>query len=392
MGIAFPPGGLAEIVRAARARTGVPGVAAGLLSDGWLELAADGELELGRGEPVTSETPFRIASVSKMFTASLAVSCLDLDEPVLGVASARALLSHTAGLRQESAEPLPEPASGLWSYSNAGYWAVGEACARACGDSFASAMRARILDPLGLGDTGYEEPAQPARGHVQEGETGHLPVPVDVYPVERYPSGGIWSTVGDLLRFAEHQLGGPGPLGEADRAALRQPQAEALGGAYALGLWVRELEGGRIALDHEGSVGGYQTLLLLVPEERLALAVLTNSWRGSGLIRRVVQALGLVPSTGLPHGEERPGEELVGHYALDSSEAHVEQGPDGLRVREFEVDPVTGASLASPAYPATRLGGDLFGLAGGLLMTHRVDFPRPGVARVGWIALPRAES
>jgi hypothetical protein len=38
------------------------------------------------------------------------------------------------------------------------------------------------------------------------------------------------------------------------------------------------------------------------------------------------------------------------------------------------------------------LGRGVYGFAGGLLMTHRVDFPRPGVARIGWVALPRVDA
>ena len=391
MGTAFS-GHLDEVVRAARARSGVPGVAAGLAVDGRVELVADGVLGLGGGEPVRPETPFRVASISKWFTASLAALCVDLDAPLAGEASASALLSHTAGLRCESAEPLPAVARGLWSYSNAGYWAVGDACAAACGAPFAAAMRARVLAPLGLGASGYEEPARPARGHVQEGETGHREVPKDAYPVARRPSGGLWSTVGDLLHFGAHQLGGPGPLGDEALAALRRPRAEALGAAYAHGFWSRELAGGRVALDHEGSVGGYQSLLLLVPAERLALAVLTNSWRGSGLIRRVVRDLGLVPASPDPptHGGDVSGH--AGHYALDGAEADVEVVGGVLRVREAETDPATGVRIAAPVWPAEPLGGGVYGFAGGLLMGHRIDFPRPDVARVGWVALPRAET
>jgi len=389
MGTVFS-GHLGDVVRAARDRTGVPGVAAGLSVDGRVEIVADGVLGLGGGVPVGPETPFRVASISKWFTASLAALCLDLEAPLLGEASASALLSHTAGLRCESATPLPEVARGLWSYSNAGYWAVGEAAAAACGVPFAEAMQARVLAPLGLDATGYEEPGAPARGHIQEGETGHREVPADAYPVARRPSGGVWSTVGDLLRFAAHQLGGPGPLGEEARTALRQTRAEALGAAYAHGFWVRELAGGRVALDHEGSVGGYQSLLLLVPEERLALAVLTNSWRGSGLIRRVVGELGLVGTEAEP-APVAPGDAaLAGRYVLDAAEAEVEVDGGALRVREAEVDPVTGTRIASPALRAEPVGGGVFGFAGGLLMSHRCDFPRPDVARVGWVALPRA--
>jgi CubicO group peptidase (beta-lactamase class C family) len=377
---------LQEIVREARSRTDVPGVAAGLLAEGAVVAVADGVLELGRDEQVRPDTPFRIASISKPFTASLALSCLPLDERLTG------WLSHTSGLRCESLRPLPGGAEGSFSYSNAGYWAAGEACARACGVPFEQAMRERVLAPLALAATGYEEPPAPARGHVQEGETGHRPVPRDVYPAERHPSGGLWSTIGDLLAFAAHQLGGPGPLDEEARTAMRKARSRALGAGYGLGWWVRT-DGGRLTLDHEGSVAGYQSLLLLVPEDRLALAVLTNSWRGSGLVRRVVERLGLVamPAARTADNGARH-EDVAGRYVLDGAEATVDLAGDGLRVREAEDDPVTGDRIERPSFPALPLGSGVYGFAGGLLMSHRLDFPRPDCARIGWVALPRAEA
>ncbi len=394
---------LEEIVRDARARTGppsdgvsgdaVPGVAVGLHVDGQVVTSADGVLELGRAETVRPETPFRIASISKPFTASLALSCLPAD------AQLETWLSHTAGLRCERAEPLPEAAQGLFSYSNAGYWAAGEAAAAACGTSFAAAMRERIIEPLGLAATGYDEPSAPARGHVQDGETGHRAVSVDVYPVARRPSGGLWSTVEDLLRFGAHQLGARGPLSAETRAAMREPRSHALGAGYGLGWWVRDA-GGRSALDHEGSVAGYESLLLLVPEERLVLAVLTNSWRGSGVVRRIVEQLGLAagPPPSRPgvrprdvSGRELAENPVAGRYALDDAHALVEEAGTELFVQETETDPVTGAPLAGPRLRATPLGGGVYGYAGGGLMSHRVDFPRAGVGRIGWLAMPRAE-
>src|SRR4051794_17497214 len=383
---------LEEIVRDARGRTGVPGVAAGLLVDGRVESAADGVLELGREEPVAVDTPFRIASTSKPFTASLAVSCLPVDEQLRG------WLSHTAGLRTESAEPLPEDAQGLFSYSNAGYWAAGEASAAALGLPFDQAMRERIIEPLRLGATGYEEPAAPARGHVQEGETGHRAVGVDVYPVDRRPSGGLWSTVDDLLRFAAHHLGGRGPLSEEQRSLMREPQSQALGAGYGLGWWVHDA-GGRAALDHEGSVAGYQSILLLVPEERLALAVLTNSWRGSGVVRRVVEQLGLGAGAPAARPGVRPRDssgmelteyDVVGEYELGDARASVEASGEELLVREHEIDPVTSAPIAGPRLRARAIGGGVYGYAGGALMSHRLDFPRRGIARIGWLAMPRS--
>ena len=310
---AIPQGKLAEIVREARSRTGVPAVAAGLFVDGSVELAADGDC--------APETPFRVASVSKWLTASLVSACGVLDD------EARRWLSHTAGLRPEVAEPLPDVCQGLWSYANSGYWAAGARCADAAGTSFADAMRTRILEPFGLAETSYEEPPGAAEGHIQEGETGHRPAGHPEYPVSRFPSGGLWSTVGDLLRFAGRQLDDP--------YGLQSPQIEALGAEYCLGCWRRELDGGRIAFDHEGSVAGFQSLLLIVPKERLALAVLTNSWRGSGAIRRVVKALGLVPAPST--AEVQPLEE--GSFDLGAAQAVVA----GTRVTESETDPISGA-------------------------------------------------
>jgi CubicO group peptidase (beta-lactamase class C family) len=374
---------LEEIVRGARARTGVPGVAAGVFEDGRVTAVADGVLELGRTEPVQVETPFRIASISKPFTASLAVSSADVDDRLA------ALLSHTAGLCPESPTPLPDAAQGLFSYSNAGYWAAGEAAAQAAGTSFDAAMRDRILAPLGLSSTGYEEPSAPARGHVQEGQAGHRAVPRDAYPVSRWPSGGLWSTVGDLLRFAEHHLGGPGPLAEEQRARMREPRSQALGAGYGLGWWSRDA-GGRPALEHEGSVAGYQSLLLLVPEQSFALALLTNSWRGQGLVRRVCEALGLAPEA---LAGDRTGVSFhptPGRYVLENADATVTASGDGVVVDEVEIDPVTGAR-ASTRFKAAPIGGGVFGFAGGVLIGHRLDFPRPGLARIGWTVRPRVE-
>jgi CubicO group peptidase (beta-lactamase class C family) len=329
----------AEIVRAARERTGVPGVAAGLLRNGRVELAADGDAEV--------DTPFRIASITKSFTATL------LAESGLLDARARALLSHTAGFRPESQLPLPEPCAGLWSYSNAGYTAA----AAPLGERFEEAMSERVLRPLGLEATGFAEPSGAARGHVQAGATGHRVVPVDVYPRERLSIGGLWSTADDLLRYGLAHCRG--------YDELHEPQGQALGARYALGWWVRDG-----VLDHEGSIAGYQSLLLLVPAEELVLAVLTNSWRGSALIRHVVEELAILPP---PVGGTTAA---AGLYALDGLEATVFDG----RVAERERDPVTG-SWVQRRYPVSE---------DALLMSWRSDFPREGVARIGWVALPRA--
>jgi CubicO group peptidase (beta-lactamase class C family) len=320
MGSAIPQKRLAEIVREAQARTGVPAVAAALHVDGRTAFAG------------SHERPFRIASITKSFTATAISEAGLLDD------RRRALLSHTAGYRPERAEPLPPECAGLWSYSNAGYWEA----AGGFDGAYSDAVHELVLEPLGLKHTGFDTPDDAALGTL----------PGDVvadpsYPGGRRPSGGLWSTVGDLVEYG---------LAHCDGwANLHEPVAEALGARYALGWWVR----------------GFQSLLLLSPEDRVVLAVLTNSWRGSELIEQVVGELGLVP-----HRPQTSAlEPLDGRYALDGFEALVADGS----VTEIEGDPLTGVPVRR-SYPLR---------TDARLMSWRSDFPRPDVGRIGWVALPR---
>jgi CubicO group peptidase (beta-lactamase class C family) len=334
MASAIPHQRLAEIVRGAQARTGVSCAAAALHVDGRTTLVG------------AHERPFRIASITKSFTATAVLLAGQLDD------HRRALLSHTAGYRPERAEALPPECSGLWSYSNAGYW---EAAAGFDGE-YSDALRELVLQPLGLRQTGFETPADAVPGTLP-GDAVADPS----YPVERRPSGGLWSTVGDLVEYG---------LAHCDHwPELHWPVGEALGARYALGWWVRDG-----VLDHEGSVGGYQTLLLLVPEQRLVLALLTNSWKGSALITRVVEELDVLPDSRPP----LDAASVDGAYALDGLAAVVA----GDSVTEIESDPLSGARIER-RYPLSLDAS---------LMSWRSDFPRPGVARIGWVALTRMES
>jgi CubicO group peptidase (beta-lactamase class C family) len=287
-----------------------------------------------------SDRTFRIASITKSFTATALWEAGLFDE------RARTLLSHTAGYRPETPSPLPPECAGLWSYSNAGYWEAASAFT-----DYSEAVRSYVLEPLGLTSTGFETPPDAVLGTL----------PNDVvadpsYPTSRRPSGGLWSTVGDLVTYGLAHC--------RSWEELHEPVADALGAQYACGWWVRDG-----VLDHEGSVGGFQSLLLIVPERELVLAVLTNSWRGSTVIRHVVDDLQLR----LPPASTE--EAVSGTYALDAMEATVEGG----RITERETDPLAGETIER-RYPFS---------ADATLMSWRSDFPREDVARIGWTALPR---
>lgn len=403
--------------RQERERLGVPGIALGLLRGGEVETFADGVADVEAGTPVTPGTCFRIASITKPFTATLALALaeegrLPLDEPVRDDLTPRLLLSHQGGLASEWPRPLagygdgddalerlvqdepelgPEGSPGVFSYCNAGFWLVAAAAARALGTTYEEALRERVLDPLGLADTDFEPRGPAAIGHAQSPGSTEPRVRRHSYPRVRRPSGGLYSTVSDLLRFAAHHLGGPGPLSADSTRAMQIPQVEVPPGGYALG-WSTRSVGGREVVEHGGSVLAFESLLLLVPAETLALAVLTNSSRGDVAIRGVLETLGLArdepPSIPLEADELRS---LAGSYRAQGGEVTVTALEDGLRLRIVEIDPF-GDRLEHPPLRMEPIDLREFVVRDGDLRGERVDFPGPRWLRVGGVLAERIGS
>ena len=141
---------------------------------------------------------FRVASVTKTFTATLALQLLDFEDST-GVWPAdvriRHLLSHTSGYDSETGDlarfgggddalaavvaELPSvrrflAVEQVWSYANSGYWPSGLLCAQRAGSTYEDAIAKYILQPLGLEATGSPSrtwraagPARPPAGRTR---------------------------------------------------------------------------------------------------------------------------------------------------------------------------------------------------------------------------------
>jgi CubicO group peptidase (beta-lactamase class C family) len=406
---------LAEWVAAARRHWHVPGIAVAVSDDGEIVSAADGVAGLDGADAVSPATAFRIASISKPFTATLAMTLvqdgtLALDEPPPGSqvdATVRQLLSHQGGIACEWPEPidrfgegdeallrisegeperLPVGSGELFSYSNVGFWLVGAAAARVCGTTYEEAVRARVLAPLGLDSTTFE-PMHAARGHtqVEPGAAEHRPVD-ERYPRARRPSGGLWSSVADLLRFAAHHLGGPGPLTAASLAEMQRPQVATGSEAYGLG-WMLHDSRGRRVVEHTGSAAGFQSLLRLIPSEGVAFAGLTNSSRGLAALRDVLVPLGLdredAPDVVVPADAIAA---FAGRYRGQGLEIEIAPDAAGLRVDVKELDPFTGETDVFPTFHARPIGAKEFEIVDGEWRGDRFEFPRDGFVCMGVLA------
>ncbi|MCO5223055.1 MAG: beta-lactamase family protein [Thermomicrobiales bacterium] len=308
----------------------VPGVSVGIFDGDDIEFAGFGITNIETGQPVAPETLFQIGSISKIFTATLAMTLvddglLDLDTPIvtyvpelqLGDTAAREtitgrqLLTHTAGFfgdrfdDQGTGDDALEKAiralgdvsqqtepGELYTYCNAGIDIIGRAIENILGQTFESAMRERVFDRLGLERSTYFASEairhSVAVGHEVGGEDGQMVC--DPWPIPRRsnPAGGVISNVPELIRFAVMHLRN-GAVGEqrviSERSAqeMRTVQARA-DYIHDRGLaWSIYDIGDLTVVEHGGATNGFMARLILIPEKNFAIAVLTNGDQGSPL-------------------------------------------------------------------------------------------------------------
>lgn len=368
------------VCEAAAAARELPALVAGYSVDG-ASVGGTTEVVAVGCEP---DTRFRIASLTKPLTATLATALLDPAEPV-GLwgpdVRVRHLLSHTSGYPCElgdlarfgsgdgalgaavqelgSLRPLV-PVEAAWSYANAGYWLAGQLAAERAGVLYEDALAERVLGPAGLEATAFDEPDLP--GHGPDAVAGP-------YPRARRPSGGLVSTVHDLLRF------GAWHLASVDGARLRTVQGRPPGGVYGLGL-AGERVGGIEVWGHGGSYGGFRSTFHVVPDASAVLVALTSSSRGEAALREIEDAffetvLGarrrVAPTVGLAPAAR---EAFAGSYAENDERVSVELDGDGLRITDPEA-----------SVHARPVGERTFEVAEGDGAGARLDFPLEGFLR-----------
>jgi D-alanyl-D-alanine carboxypeptidase len=368
-----------DICEAAAAAWDVPAMTVGTATGADVSVVAVG------CDPATR---FRVASITKPFTALLATGLLDLDEAT-GVwpedVRVRHLLAHVSGFDCElgngdlsrlgagdealgaAVAELPHVrrfvgADEIWSYANTGYWLAGHLAAVRAGSPYEDALTTRVLEPFRLDATSFGEPD--LRGTGAGSDEGP-------YPRARRPSGGLVSNAHDLVRFGQRLLAEPG------FAAMRTPYGKPIGGVYGLGLF-GERVGGAEVWGHSGSYGGFQSQLLLVPAAGAVFVGLTNSGSGAKALYDVEQAFFdsvLGARRPPPRFVDLPDAELVRHagrYANSDADAEIRAESGGL------VLAVDGEELF-----LRPIGQGRFQVPDGLHVRERVDFPRDGLVRLG---------
>jgi CubicO group peptidase (beta-lactamase class C family) len=327
-------------VEAAAAETETPGVAVAVLQDGNEHAAGFGVTSVENPLDVTPETLFQIGSITKTFTATVAMilvedGALELDTPVrrylptLALAdpdvaarvTMRHLLTHTGGWVGDYfaehgngdnalagiVEDLPKlpqltPLGEVWSYNNAGFYVAGRVLEVVAGEPYEQLVRRVLLGPLGLEHSLFFADEVMTRrfavGHHRVDDAP--PIVARPWSIGRahHAAGGIASTVVDLLRYARFHLSdGEGIVTPASLEEMQSAYAPAapIFGSVGVAWGIDDATGVRL-VHHGGGTNGQVAHLSLAPAARTALAVLTNHQRGGEVVGAaldtVVKALG----------------------------------------------------------------------------------------------------
>ncbi|MGE3275120.1 MAG: serine hydrolase domain-containing protein [Vicinamibacterales bacterium] len=275
--------------------------------------------------PAALDTKYRIASITKLFTAVLVLQLqesgrLELDAPIARYLrdypgegadriTVRSLLHHTSGLRnfdqigsyeeaattgmeayqlphtpadllrRYAAGPLLHEVGTTFDYNNGDYVILGAIIERLTGASYADALATRILGPLGLADTGLARQqdivARLAPTYMRPEPSAPLINDMPVYIQNWWAAGGMYSTTTDLLAFARGLYGGK-LLRPASLQALLTPGLD----DYGCGLWVTSMDiGGRAHrfAQRPGRIMGANTLLLRYLDDDVTVVILGNT-------------------------------------------------------------------------------------------------------------------
>ncbi|MFT4084554.1 MAG: serine hydrolase domain-containing protein [Nocardioides sp.] len=400
----------------------VPGASLAVLVDGDILRGSAGVTSVNTGVAVDPETVFQIGSITKIWTTTLVMQLvddglLDLDRPVrdylpeLVIAdpdatetiTTRHLLTHTAGFegdiftdtgRGEDAvqryvatlADLPQLfAPGMtFSYNNTGFVILGRLVEVLRGRPYDAVLTERIVRPLALPrvcPSPYEAILHRAAvGHVT-GEDDR-PTPTTTWALARSnaPAGAMLAmTPSDLLGFARMHLDGGRAvdgtrlLSTAAVTAMQQRQVDlpvlsGMGSAWGLGWELIDTAQGTV-IGHDGGTIGQAAFLRIVPEQGVAVALLTNGGDVLGLFDDVVARLltdltGVVlpaPPTPPDHPEAVDVDRFVGHYADTIFDITVAEGDGEALVLDREPKDILAEIGERPVrYRLVHLTGDSF--------------------------------
>ena len=319
------------------AKTGVPSASVGVVQGGRIVFTrAYGSARLAPPLPATADLHYAIGSISKQFTAACILLLqedgkLTLDDPIAKYfpeltrakdVTIRHILSHTSGyedyapqdytipawtketnadkiVHEWATKPLDFEPGTQYQYSNTNFNIAGLIVEQVSGEPFWSFLTRRVLKPLGMShtlDLDADHDRLEPTGYMRNA-LGPLRPAIMEAPGWYFADGEIATTVGDLLIW-DISLMNRSLLKQASYAAMETDQRLTSGqtARYGLGVQLAVRDGHRVVA-HGGEVGGFVAQNTVFPDDKLAVAVLTNQEASAAAasIARAITAL-LLPS------------------------------------------------------------------------------------------------
>lgn len=351
----------------------LPGLAAGIVHNGALIWGNGyGCADVERGLPVTLDTRFRIASITKTFTAvailqlrdggklrlddavSNYLTWFDLRYPGAPPITIRHLLAHTSGLPRDASVPVwtednfqswdevvtttqqrkpVNPPLLEFGYSNLGYTLLGGIVEVVSGESWAAYIQKHILAPLDMQNTLVTPTSQDelsAGYFIPDDQHNRKAVPF-VETKGFSPSASMASSVSDLAKYARFHLSTQdnGVLSSHTLREMHQIQwlYKDWAGGYGLGTAVQRI-GDWTVSGHSGGYKGYVTQFVMCREHNTGVIVLSNSLDGDPyqLVERAYKLVlpEILKITKPAPAEPKPEwQEFVGSYLADWGEVVV---------------------------------------------------------------------
>lgn len=298
-----------------------PGASVVVIRDGQIVARrAYGMADLERHVPTSPETDYRLASMSKQFTAMCIMLLardgkLQLDQAVrsmlpelpaaTGAVTIRHLLNHTSGLADyedlipqsraaqlddndvltlvASTDSLYFPPGTAYRYSNSGYVLLGIIVARLSGMSFPTFLHARIFAPLGMtASVAHVEGSDmvPHRAYGYSPRGGSFEQTDQSVTSATLGDGGIYTNVDDMVRW-DRALSDTTLVGADLMRLATTPPALPRGAPTEYGFgWFIDSYRGEQRWRHTGETSGFRNAIQRFPARRLTVIVLTN--RSSG--------------------------------------------------------------------------------------------------------------
>ena len=265
--------------------------------------------------PNTTQTKFRIGSVTKQFTAA---AILLLEErgklktsdllksylPDIPAAWDKVtilhLLTHTSGIFNYTSlpemgefkrrklspsqvadlvkdKPLEFSPGERHKYSNTGYVVLGEVIEKASGQSYAQFLQTQIFDPLGLKNTGYEDQSVILAGRAAgyERRDGKLINSSFIDMSVPFSAGALYSTTHDLLAWENALF-----AGKLISPSSLQKMITPFKDGYGYGLIINSIDGHK-RIQHFGGIDGFSSALSRYPDDQLTIIVLNNVGNGA---------------------------------------------------------------------------------------------------------------